>query len=62
MKIKEYILIEGHSNENTASKIQAKLKEGWQPYGSPFGRFGTNGTIGVIQAMVKHELSKRASK
>lgn len=62
MNIKDYTIIEGHSNENTTAKIQAKLLEGWQPYGSPIGRLRDGKTIAIFQAMVKYELRKMATK
>lgn len=51
MKIKEYITIRGCSCKILDEAINEKIKEGYQPYGSPFGLLGDGG----YQAMVKYE-------
>ncbi len=51
--VEEYRIIEGRDLDSLAKKVNAALKEGWQPHGAP--SIHCSGSVVVVscQAMVK---------
>jgi len=58
--IEEYRIIEGPNLGSLAGKVNAALKEGWQPHGGPVIHGGGAGGAVVVccQAMVKFHQPK----
>jgi hypothetical protein len=54
-KISAYQLIAQKSHEDTNHKVNEKLREGWELYGSPFGANEASGRVFHAQAVVKFE-------
>ena len=50
--IEEYKIIESQDLGSLAEKVNATLKEGWQPHGAPFVHVSSGGAVVCCQAMV----------
>lgn len=58
MKIIAYELIWSRIITDLNPKITHSIKNGWQPYGSPFAVVEDDGQLKVCQAVVKYDLSE----
>ncbi len=56
-RITEYLVLNGGDARDLASQVNARLAEGWQPYGDPFVHQSR-----LHQALARGETGKRIRK